>query len=156
MRGLPRAPVALAIVLASALGISIAASGLPDTANGPVYTPARFAALGVRSQLKFGQVIRIRGIMQPLWPHMGPADGVIFERQRGGSDGVFVLFGPGSPVVSRLRGLPLVGPLVPPTADEPLTGKIATFRVQAVACTAAYFVCAFRSPDLQLQDGGTP
>lgn len=153
---------------AVALAAGIAAAVIRPTAAGPLYTPAQFAALHLRARLRVGQTLYLKGILRdsgsPGWGGWGgwsgwsgwDGSGVIAESPSSlwGGVRVFVIYGPRSGL-SRLRGAPLVGPLLPPTADHPLTGKVAVFRLRAVRCGVSP-ICTFRTPALQLQDGGTP
>ncbi len=153
-----RSLLATAALLLLLVGTAMISSRYNHAADDPVYTPSQFAVANVRAHLQVGQSLRVTGILQPWWP---AHSGVIFEPQSQGQGwrwrriGVFVVFGSPNALVSRLRHLPFVGALVPPTADHPLFNTMATFRLRAISCQASIPLCPWRSPALQLEDGGT-
>ncbi len=152
MRWIARAAVVVVVAVALAAGIAAAVAGRPMAAE-PIYTPAQFAALHLRSRLRVGDTLYIRGALRDFgaFPGWGGSGAIAQTSSRYGVS-VFVVYGPRSDIL-RLRGLPLIGPLIPPTADHPTTGKVAVFRVRAVRCAVSP-ACYFRTPALQLQDGG--
>jgi hypothetical protein len=152
---LPR--VAIAVLALGVLVGVLALRGQPGAAPEPLYTPAQFAAHNVLLNLKIGQMIRLRGRLQAVLPNAGSPYDLIYGADGRTSTSVLVLSGPSNPLIERLRGLPLVGSLLPlpPTPDHPITGRMATFRLRAVRCMATALTCAFRVIDLQLVDGGT-
>ena len=154
-RLLPR--VAIVVLALGALGGVLALHGQQGAAPEPLYTPAQFTAHNVLPRLQIGQMIRLRGRLQAVLPNTGSPYDLIYGADGRTSTSVLVLSGPSNPLIERLRGLPLVGPLLPlpPTPDHPITGRTATFRLRAVPCTATALTCAFRVVDLQLVDGGT-
>jgi hypothetical protein len=152
-----RAVIALAAALLLLVGTAVASVTYLGPPAEPTYTPGQFAAVNLRPRLQVGQTLRITGILQSWW---FPASGVIVQGPSGARGrwrrvGVFVIFGPHNPILSRLRRLPLVAPFVPPTPDHPLINKVATFRVRVIPCQASIPLCPWRSPALQLADGGT-
>src|SRR5579875_3406208 len=141
--------IGLVAVAAVALAASITAVVVRQPlASAPVYTPAQFAALHLRSRLHIGQTLFIKGMLRDFGTFYGwRGSGAISQASPMGAIGVFVLYGPRSNI-SRLRGVPLIGRLVPPTADHPIMGQVAVFRVRVVQC-AVFPVCSFRTPALQ-------
>lgn len=151
----------VALVLIVVVALAAAATwnaAQPATASGQLYTPAQLAVPTVHQGLVLGHIIRIRGRLQAIMPEMGATSGIIYGANGRAGDGIFVLYGVPSPLLDRLRRLPIVGALAPlqSAPDQPLTGRLATFRLRVVPCRASAITCAFRSPDLQLVDGGTP
>ena len=155
-----RAVIALAAALLLLVGTAVASVAYLGPPTEPTYTPGQIAAANLRSHLQVGQTLRISGILQSWW---FPASGVIVPDPASAGAyggrwrrvGVFVIFGPQNPILSRLRRLSLVAPFVPPTPDHPLVNKVATFRVRVIPCQASIPLCPWRSPALQLADGGT-
>ena len=159
MTRMPRRLSALVLLVVVALAAAATRNAAhPATASGQLYTPAQLAVPAVHQGLVLGRIIRVRGRLQAIMPEMGATSGIIYGPNGRTGDGVFVLYGAPSPLLARVRRLPIVGTLLPlqPGPDQPLTGRMATFRLRVVPCRASAITCAFRSPDLELVDGGTP
>ena len=108
-------------------------------------------------------MVRLRGFLQPLaapqnTTPVAPLATGLFDTARFTGDGVAVYYGPPDPLVARLRGLPLLGRLIPfpPTADHPRLAQLATYRLRVIRCRTVYPRCDARAVLLQLIDGGTP
>lgn len=148
-----RAPLALVLGLLLFVGAAVMSPRVLPRASDPVYTPTQFGTANLRRHLQIGQTLRIRGALRPwLWPNSA----IIAEAHGPSPFAVFVIYGSPPPIVSQLRRLPILGRLIPPTADHPLLNGVATYRVRAVPCQNAIPLCPWRSPALQLEDGGVP
>lgn len=158
MIGYTRAFVAALAALLALLGAAmVAAAPLRDPAP-RAFTPLQFAAAHPFYTLKIGQTFRITGTLQPWWwpksAVIAPPGGQTWTwgwRHRA----VVVTYGSTNALFARLRRFPLLKAFVPPTADHPLTGRVATFRVRVVPCRAGVPFCRWRPVTLQLEDGGT-
>lgn len=144
----------------------------PPTATGPVYTvgqflspPSRRQPIPLRFRLQVGQIVRVRGVLQPLVNQqnvtppaaLSPAAG-LFDTARFTGIGIGVYDGAPDPLAARLRGLPILTGLIPfpPTADHPLSGRLATYRLRVIRCRTIHPLCTAHAVLLQLADGGTP
>ena len=157
------------LLLIAALGAVavVAVAVRQPTATGPVLTvreylsgPSGGNAQPLRYRLRLNQVIRLRGVLQPpdVRQNPSPMGAVLYDAASYAGEGVAIYYGPSDSLAARLRGLPLLARLVPlpPTADRPLLGQMATYRLRAIRCTDIHPVCNAQVVVLQLADGGTP
>ncbi len=98
----------------------------------PVYT---LPLLG-QSRLVPGQTVLVRGF---LTAYGGRGQRPTFElsdtRQIAtGSQEIDVAPGPGNTLLDMVHRIPLLGPLFPATVDDPITGRVATYRLLLVGC----------------------
>lgn len=133
----------------------------------PTYTvaqylsaPSRLNPNPLRFRLHVGQTVRVRGVLQPLANRQNatlPATG-LFDTPSFAGIAIAVYYGPPDPLAARLRRLPLLGSLIPfpPTANHPLSGRLATYHLRAIGCRTVHPLCNAHEVLLQLADGGTP
>ncbi len=168
--------VALVVLLLIA-GIVVAGAVRPPTATGPTYTVGqslsrapwqrlrwRNCIVWGQQCLRLGQSVRVRGVLQPI-PNgrsATPLEGSLFGTAASATHGVglAVYYGPPDSLVARLRAVPLIARLIPlpPTADHPLLGRLATYRLHVIRCQTFDPLCPVfpRSLRVELADGGTP
>ncbi len=156
--------IPLVIALALLIGALIGSTRQLTAMRGPTYTPSQVSITGASWQvsvrgtshpLQLGQHFYVRGAIWSIsTPHPEVA-GVFDSMSRNNATGIVVALGPKDRLRDMLRRLPLVGSILslPPTADHPLIGRVATYRVALVACGN---LCASGLSTIQLQDGGTP
>ena len=134
--------------------VSVAAGVTRPTPGGRVYTVPQFVAQLTRNgrfrMPQRGQVFRVHGELRgPAW--MAGTGYALGDKTARGFAGLGVNSAPPIIAFVLLRRVPVLGGLVPPTADQPLTGQLATYQVVWVGCPG-YPRCQ-RSP-WQLASGG--
>src|SRR5579875_2955459 len=154
MRALLRPPCVLTTLpLLLLVVVALAVVTGPPPAAVPLYTPTPGEAPRGQLLVPPGARVRLRGILRPWWQ---AGRGVLVQaaaagprpwRQRQRWSSVVLRYGAHTPLLAQLRQLPLVGALLPPSADRPLLNRLATFTVRVARCAG----CPW-----QLQDGGTP
>ena len=127
----------------------------PDRAGGPgpVFSVAQFVQPGTGPLWTTRRKTRflIRGVLRRA-PMQPVADFILsdYGSTRTGSGGLALASGPHDALVSALLRVPLLQPLLPPTPDNPVLGRPATYRIVWTGCPASG--CAL-SP-WQLESGG--
>jgi len=129
----------------------------------PAYTPSMLVHSIKPQSSTIGRTISMRGILflhrgapKPgsLEPTIGLRDAVV---TRVGPATTYaeidIALGPPNPILDALRRIPLLNPIVPATADHPIVGRPATYRLRLIRC--AQPSCTLPLPAIwQLQDGG--
>ncbi len=157
------------IALALLIGALTNSTRRPRAMFGPTYTPSQVTIGGTGWQvlvggklyrLQLGQHFYLRGAIWSISPShpavTGVFDSMSMNKAMGSRNtGIVVAIGPSDPLHAMLRRVPLVGSILPlpPTADHPLIGHVATYRVALVPCGD---LCAPGLSIIQLQDGGNP
>jgi hypothetical protein len=126
-----------------------------DRAGGPgqVFSVAQFVQPGTGPlwTTKHKTQFLIRGVLRRV-PMQPVADFVLSDNgsTRTGSGGLALASGPRDGLVSYVLRVPLLRPLLPPTPDNPVLGRPATYRIVWIGCPA--YGCS-HSP-WQLDSGG--
>ena len=137
-----RAPLLGAVVLV--LVSATAAALIPRPATRPERTYTLTQLLTVASQrpgpLIFprGWTLRVQGVLvsAPPWvipaaPHLyGLQDRVYHVPTAHG--GLIIAGGSSIPLIAAAWRVPVLAPLLPPTADHPLLGRMATYRIEYI------------------------
>jgi len=101
-----------------------------------------------------GTVVRLRGVLTCIGS--GIAAVCVLTDPNASSATTAVLkigLGTPNPLLSSLRRLPLVGTLVPPSPDHPVTAKVATYIVRRRTCPSPRALCE-GLPGWVLESGG--
>ncbi len=146
----------LALILVCATVVINRPKSLP---TGTIYTPYMLIMRGRINTVTSGQTIQIKGVLRTFTPDLKGSfhiDAEISDVQpttgaNAAIIGLGVRRGVASPL-SILHQIPLIQSLAPPTADYPITGRVATYRVLLVRCITSCPLGAV----WQLQDGGRP
>jgi hypothetical protein len=145
--------LALIVVLATRLLPGTQGAGPASAATQRVYSVAQFVqpVTGPLWTTRRRTLFLIRGVLRRV-PMQPVADFLLSDRslQRTGSGGLALASGPPDGLVSTLFGVALLRPLLPPTPDNPVLGRPATYRIAWTGCPASG--CS-RSP-WQLVSGG--
>lgn len=147
------------VVLLLVAGIVVTSAVQRLATTEPTSTVGQYLSNSPRQRLHVGQIVRVRGVLQPLPAvrSVTPLKGALFDTVAAASHGVglAVYYGPPDPLVSRLRAVPLIARLIPlpSTADRPLLGRLATYRLRVIRCRNIDLSCAWQ---FELVDGGTP
>lgn len=113
----------------------------------PIYTLSQL--LGTRSQrLPMGSVVGVRGVLTcpvpPVCILTDPQDATVVSK---------VILGRPIPL-SILRGVPVLGRLLPPLPDHPVTGQIARYLISKQTCSSPRARCG-GEPGWVLESGGS-
>lgn len=119
----------------------VLALGERPSASGSVYTPTQLLSTSVVTPMYNGTVVRLRGVLTD--PNASSATTAVLK----------IGLGTPNPLLSSLRRLPLVGTLVPPTPDHPVTAKVATYIVRRRTCPSPRALCE-GLPGWVLESGG--
>ena len=152
------------IVLLSVFGVATLSMAWWPRAkvDDTVYTPSTFLRSIALQNIPVGRTVLMRGVLvqhnytrQSLEPAIYIQDAV--EIQQGPTSTyaeIDVVLGPQNPIIEVFRHVPALGQLVPATADHPITGQPATYRLRLVRCMPPSCALSPLPTVWQIQDGG--
>ena len=143
------------LVVAGCLALSAGAAAvfsvLPQP--GPVLTPSQLTATGRIPTMHTGTIVRLRGVLICAGRGNAAVCALLDPPPIANPNMFLVALGAPDPLLATVRSVPLLGQFVPPSADHPVTKRVAVYRVSRRACPSPRALCAGR-PGWVLQSGG--
>jgi len=133
-----RAPLLGAVVLVLVSGAVAALVPQPATHSERTYTLAELFAIISRQPpsplFRRGWTIQVQGVLgvEPAAPPNAYTLRDRTYRVPMAHPGLMIAGGSSDPLVTAVRRVPVLAALIPPTADRPLLGRMATYRIEYI------------------------
>lgn len=136
-RSLLLIPIAL---LVSAVIVGISTMVPRTTYSGPTYTPHTLVTFFHFHPALLGQpghVFQVHGALTPTMENGLPRYLLHDAADNALGSGMWIAPGPANPFIAFLRGVPLLGAVIPPTPDHPVTERPVTYSIRiSSGCTS--------------------